>query len=234
MAGGIIFDTETTGFDPDDGDRVIEIAALKLNEDDMPLEGATFHVVIDPERDVPAESTRIHGFRTEDVRGKPLFADIAQSFVDFVGDAKLIAHNASFDFKFINAELTRCGMRPYDYASRAVDTLAIAKSRYTGPVNLDALCRRFGIDLSARTTHNALLDCQLLAQVYVELQGGRQRGLGLGGEGAGIASPLARSLRPEPGRYAGRQARTWAVPEADKARHEAFLESVTDPLWRRA
>src|ERR1700760_4366563 len=175
----ILFDTETTGLEPLNGDRVLEVAALELIND-LPT-GRHFHRVIDPKRDIPAGASRIHGFTSADVEGKPLFADIAAELAAFFGDGKLIAHNAPFDFGFLDMEFSRVGM-PLLGRERMIDTLALAKARYPGmPNSLDALCRRFAIDLSARTMHNALLDCRLLAEVYVELTGGRQRGVSLAG-----------------------------------------------------
>src|SRR3954454_8232111 len=168
----VVFDTETTGLDPLAGDRVIEIACVELHRD-LPT-GNTFHALIDPERDVPEDSTRVHGMTRADLAGKPRFAEIVDDLLAFLGDSPLIAHNAPFDFGFLNAELDRLGRAPLDHA-RMIDTLALAKTRYPGlPNSLDALCRRFGIDLSERTSHNALLDCRLLSDVYVELTGGRQ------------------------------------------------------------
>jgi len=223
MKRSVLFDTETTGLDPATGDRVIEIAALELI-DDLPT-GQHFHVLIDPERDIPAEATRVHGFSIEDLAGKPKFADVAKGFLDFVGESELIAHNARFDFNFINHELGWAKM-PGLPLTRMVDTLEIAKARFPGlPNSLDALCRRFSIDLSARTTHNALLDCRLLAEVYLELMGGRQRGLGFAGGGDGQSAAV---------RYApvgARTARRVVATEAERAAHKAFLGKVTDPIW---
>ena len=177
MTRSVLFDLETTGLSPEAGDRVIEIAALEL-VNDVPT-GKNFHVLIDPERDIPNESTRVHGFTYEHLHGKPKFVEIVDSFLAFIEDSPLIAHNAGFDFSFLNMELQRAGYTKLDIG-RMIDTLEIARKKYSGMTNsLDALCRRFNIDLSERTTHNALLDCKLLAQVYVELIGGRQRGLEL-------------------------------------------------------
>ncbi|GAN53224.1 DNA polymerase III subunit epsilon [Tanticharoenia sakaeratensis] len=225
MKRSILFDTETTGLDPATGDRVIEIAALELI-DDLPT-GRNFHVLINPERDIPPEASRVHGFTLADLEGKPLFAAVADGFLEFVGEDVLIAHNAPFDFGFMNAELSACGRPTLDRA-RMVDTLVLAKKRFPGlPNSLDALCRRFSIDLSERTTHNALLDCKLLAEVYLELMGGRQRGLGLATPAAGgnVASYQIQSGRiPRP------------MPEPDEATlaaHAAFLSSIKSPIWQR-
>lgn len=227
MKRSILFDTETTGFDPDLGDRIIEIAALELI-DDLPT-GEFYHVLVDPERDIPAEATKVHGFRIEDLAGKPKFADVADGFLAFVGDAPMIAHNARFDFKFVNAELQKCGRDALDYASRAIDTVEMARRKYPGlPASLDALCRRFGIDLSQRGTHNALLDCKLLAEVYVELMGGRQRGLGLAGPSRSKAgSEASRAL-------VNRVPRVMPPPSAEElAVHEAFVSTIKDAVWNR-
>ena len=171
----VLFDTETTGLDPASGDRILEIAAIELVRD-LPT-ARFFHALIDPERDVPDEATRVHGYTRSHVMGQPRFADIVDAFLDFLGDAPLVAHNAEFDFAFVNAELARLALPPLQ-GGRMIDTLALAKARFPGmPNSLNALCNRFAIDLSERTTHNALLDCRLLAQVYVELTGGRQAGL---------------------------------------------------------
>lgn len=223
MKRSILFDTETTGLDPATGDRVIEIAALEL-VGDMPT-GNKFHVLIDPERDIPEEASRVHGFTLADLEGKPKFAEVAQDFLTFIGDDELIAHNARFDFGFLNAELKRAGHKPLDLA-RMVDTLDMARERFPGmPNSLDALCRRFGVDLSARTTHNALLDCKLLADVYVELMGGRQHGLGLvadEGQAPGVVyqGPVQRKV-------------VRVVPTAaELAAHGAFIDKLSDAVWK--
>lgn len=222
MKRSILFDTETTGLDPATGDRVIEIAALEL-EGDLPT-GRSYRTLIDPERDVPEEASRVHGFTAADLEGKPKFAEVADEFLAFIGDDPLIAHNARFDFGFLNAELKRAGRKPLDMA-RMVDTLDMARERFPGmPNSLDALCRRFGIDLSARTTHNALLDCKLLADVYVELMGGRQHGLGLVADGSHGHTVL----------YEGPVSRriVRVVPtQAELAAHRAFVEELKEPLW---
>ena len=222
MSRAVLFDTETTGLDPATGDRVLEVAALEL-VNDLPT-GAFFHAVIDPERDVPEEAARIHGFRAADLAGKPKFAEIAAKLLEFLGDGPLIAHNAAFDFRFLNAELALTGLSALASA-RMVDTLALAKTRFPGmPNSLDALCRRFGIDLSARTTHNALLDCKLLAEVYIELTGGRQRGLGLASDAS--TAPVAVYVHAGP-----RTARPIEPGEADLAAHAALIARLKDPVW---
>jgi DNA polymerase-3 subunit epsilon len=222
MTRAVLFDTETTGLDPATGDRVIEVAALELIND-LPT-GQSFHALIDPERDIPEEVTRIHGFRSSDVVGKPIFADVAAKLIEFLGEAKLIAHNAPFDFGFLNAEFARLGFPPL-HPERMVDTLVLAKARFPGmPNSLDALCRRFAIDLSQRTTHNALLDCRLLADVYVELTGGRQRGLGLAAEAS--TAPVAVYVHAGP-----RTGRLLVPTGADLAAHAAMVARLKDPVW---
>lgn len=222
MIRTILFDTETTGLDPLNGDRVIEVAALEL-VNDLPT-GKHFHALVDPQRDIPAEATRIHGISNGDLTGKPLFAEIAGGLVEFFADSKLIAHNAPFDFGFLDMEFGRAG-RPALGRERMIDSLALAKTRFPGmPNSLDALCRRFAIDLSARTTHNALLDCKLLAEVYVELTGGRQRGLSLAAQDG--RGPVAVYLHAGP-----RTPRPIEPSEVERAAHDAFLTRIKDPVW---
>lgn len=223
MTRSVLFDTETTGLDPKTGDRVIEVAALELIND-LPT-GAHFHCLIHPERDIPEEAIRVHGITLDHLKGKPLFPAIAAELMAFMGgDEMLVAHNAPFDFGFLNWELKLCGLPPLG-AHRMVDTLAMAKQRFPGmPNSLDALCRRFGIDLSERTSHNALLDCRLLAEVYIELTGGRQRGLSLAVEAGGqtVAHYEAR---------AERMIRPIMVSPADAERHAAFIQKLKNPIW---
>jgi DNA polymerase-3 subunit epsilon len=225
MSRAVLFDTETTGLDPLHGDRVIEVAALELIND-LPT-GNYYHALIDPERDIPEEASRIHGFTASDLIGKPRFAEVAADMLAFFGDGRLIAHNAPFDFGFLDAELARIG-QPRLEAARMVDTLAMAKMRFPGmPNSLDALCRRFSIDLSARTTHNALLDCRLLATVYVELTGGRQRGFALASDAD--SAPVAVYV------HSGPRTPRFIVPSAaELAAHEAILGRLKDPVWRVA
>ncbi len=223
MTRSVLFDTETTGLDPLTGDRVIEVACLELWRD-LPT-GVSFHRFMDPERDIPEEATRVHGMTRADLRGKPRFAAVADELLAFLGDDPLIAHNAPFDFGFLDAELARLRLPALDRA-RMVDTLALAKTRFPGaPNSLDALCRRFGIDLTERTSHNALLDCRLLAQVYVELTGGRQRGLLLAEDGAEGLPGIT---------YAAAGPRTPRLVQPDHAaldRHAAFLTRLKNPVW---
>ncbi|MHA1529781.1 MAG: DNA polymerase III subunit epsilon, partial [Alphaproteobacteria bacterium] len=171
----IVLDTETTGLDAAAGDRVVEIGAIEL-ENLLPT-GRTYHQYINPERPVPRDAENIHGLGDQFLRDKPVFARIAPAFLDFIGEATLVIHNAAFDMAMLNAEFARIG-KPALALSRAVDTLAITRKRFPGAqASLDALCRRFGIDNSGREKHGALLDCELLAEVYLELMGGRQQGL---------------------------------------------------------
>lgn len=168
----IVLDTETTGFDPSQGDRIVEIGAVELFNH-MPT-GKVFHEYINPERPMPREAFEVHGLGDDFLRDKPVFKKIGQEFLDFVGDAKMIIHNAAFDMKFLNAELSNIGLPKLPW-EQAIDTLAIAKRKFPGsPASLDALCRRFNIDNSSRTLHGALLDSEILAEVYLELIGGRQ------------------------------------------------------------
>ena len=221
MTRSVLFDTETTGFEPLTGDRVIEIAAIELIND-LPT-GEQFHALLDPERDIPTETTRVHGITNAHVEGKPKFAAVVDDMLKFFGDFPLVAHNAPFDFAFIDFELTRINRPKLDRA-RMVDTLVMAKARFPGmPNSLDALCRRFDIDLSARTTHNALLDCKLLADVYVELTGGRQRGLTLETEQALSFAQYERSGTRTP--------RLIAVDEETQQAHTAFVAKLKDPVW---
>ena len=223
MSRAVLFDTETTGLEPELGHRVIEVAALELLND-LPT-GRHFHALIHPERDIPEDATRIHGFILADFAGRPRFDEIVEDLLEFFGDDQLIAHNAPFDFAFLDAEFGRIG-RPALSATRMIDTLALAKARFPGmPNSLDALCRRFAIDLSARTTHNALLDCRLLADVYVELTGGRQRRLPLATEKATVEVVVYTR--------AGDRTRRQMVPSAaELAAHAAFVGRLKSPVWQ--
>jgi DNA polymerase III subunit epsilon len=222
MTRQLVLDTETTGLDPLTGDRVIEIAAIEIFNL-MPT-GRAYHTLLDPERDVPEESTRIHGFTAEMLRGKPKFAEAVEEFLAFLGDAPIIAHNAPFDFGFLDAELRRAGRQPLDRA-RMVDSLALAKRRFPGmPNSLDSLCRRLGVDNSMRTSHNALLDVKLLAQVYLELMGGKQPGLTLAQQ---VVAPVV-SLR---GLAKERTPRPIMPNPAELEAHAAFLTKLKEPLW---
>ncbi|HVW73445.1 MAG TPA: DNA polymerase III subunit epsilon, partial [Rhizomicrobium sp.] len=219
---------ETTGLDPGDGHRVVEIGLVEL-VDHFPT-GNTLQFYLNPERDVPIESQRVHGLSAEFLADKPLFAHVVEDFLEFLGDAPLVIHNASFDIKFINAELKRTGHKPIPLA-RAVDTIEIAKRKFPGArYSLDELCKRFAVDLSARTKHGALLDAQLTAEIYLELIGGRQRGLMLApveiaAAQSGESGPRPARQRPE--RLASR------ITEAELAAHAAFVakELGDKPLW---
>lgn len=230
MTRAVLFDTETTGLDPLTGHRVIEVAALELVRD-LPT-GAHFHALIHPGRDIPDDAVQIHGITLDRLAGKPPFSEVADALLDFLGDGQLIAHNAPFDFAFLDAELAMLG-RPALARGRMVDTLVLAKSRYPGlPNSLDALCRRFGIDLSERTSHNALLDCRLLAQVYVELTGGRQRALwARGAEVAVAARAGAAALAGGAAVTVARTPRPIVPSAAELAAHAAFVARLSDPVW---
>mgnify|MGYP001547343078 CR=1 FL=1 len=229
----IVLDTETTGFDPDTGDRIVEIGALEL-VNHLPT-GNTFHEYINPERPMPQEAFEVHGLGDDFLRDKPKFSQIAERFVAFIGtDTKLVIHNAQFDMKFLNWELKTAGYPVMPYA-RAVDTLEIARMQFPGAQNsLDALCRRFRVDNSNRTLHGALLDSELLAEVYLALRGGRQPGLVLegtpgqgGGTGAGAGQGAApRGPRPQP--LAPR------LTEAEAQAHRDFVGKLGEKaLWLR-
>ena len=229
----IVFDTETTGLEPENGDRLVEIGAVELFNH-LPT-GRTFHKYINPQRPVPAEVVAIHGLDDAFLRDKPVFAAIADEFVAFLGtDARLIAHNAGFDFRFINAELTRTG-HPLLTRDRITDSLQLARDRFPGANNtLDGLCRRFGIDNSNRTLHGALLDSELLAEVYLELIGGRQPGLELAPQ---VARPVA-AVRQATATVATPQARPRPLPprlsEAEAEAHRAFVEKMgATAIWAR-
>ena len=219
----IVFDTETTGF-TFGNDRMVEIGCIELvNRVET---GNTFHAYFHPERSVPPGAFAIHGLSDAFLKDKPLFGALADELLAFLGDSPLIAHNASFDFGFLNGELGRCG-RDTVCTTRMVDTLAIAKQRHPGAKHsLDALCSRFGIDRSHRVLHGALLDAQLLSQVYVELRGGRQIGLSLAVEQAIIAAPARAAATT-----VARPPRVFAPSSAELAAHAAFLEKVKNPIW---
>lgn len=242
MTREIVLDTETTGFEPSEGHRIVEIGCVEL--DGLLPTGKTFHVYINPQRDMPTGAYEVHGLSAEFLSGFPVFEAHVEAFLDFIGDAPLVIHNASFDMKFINAELATVG-RPILPQSRAIDTLAMARKAFPGsPASLDALCRRFGIDNASRTLHGALLDSELLAEVYLELRGGRQPGFGLdamapatrktgegrregsGREGAGQAGSDPAANGPFP-------TRSFPVSQADTERHRAFLGEISDPIWTK-
>lgn len=220
----IVFDTETTGLSFPSGDRMVEIGCIEMvNRVET---GRSFHAYFHPERPVPPEAAAVHGLTDAFLSDKPLFHARVDDLLEFLGDAPLIAHNAGFDMGFLNGELDRCG-RSAVPAGRVVDTLAMARTRHPGAKHtLDALCARFGVDRSHRVLHGALLDAQLLAQVYVELTGGRQIGLGLVAEKARSAAPPA---APEP--RAAHTPRHFAPSAGELDRHRAFMSTINDPLW---
>ena len=224
----IVLDTETTGFDPETGDRIVEIGAVELMRH-VPT-GRTFHQYINPERSMPQSAFEVHGLGDDFLRDKPVFREIGQAFLDFIGDAKLVIHNAAFDMKFLNAELGWMGLRQLPW-EQAIDTLAIAKKKYPGsPASLDALCRRFGIDNSARTLHGALLDSEILAEVYLELIGGRQPDFALSvtTEKSTVGEVVATGPLRRP------QAIGSLLTDAERAAHAEFVDSMGDgAIWRR-
>ena len=222
----IVLDTETTGFEPADGHRIVEIGCVELF-DHLPT-GKTWRAYLNPERLVPPETTRVHGLTDEFLADKPKFAEVVEEFLEFLGDAALVIHNASFDIKFVNSELHRVGKPPIPHA-RAIDTIEIAKAKIPGArYSLDELCKRFAIDLSARTKHGALLDAELTAQVYLELVGGRQRKLSLDPVQAAAASTLIqRPARQRPEPLPSR------LSAAEAEAHAAFVtkELGKEPVW---
>lgn len=225
----IALDTETTGLDPSQGHRIIEICGIEL-ENHLPTD-QIFHTLINPERDVPEEATRVHGITGEKLTDAPLFADVAEDFLAFIGEAPLVIHNAEFDLKFLNAEFERIEIPPIPL-SRGIDTIEIAKRRFPGArYSLDELCRRFNIDLSVRTLHSAKVDTELLAKVYLELIGGRQADLQL----APWESGGPKAIRAET--HAARQ-RPNALPSrlsaAEREHHARFVTSELkgDIVWR--
>lgn len=225
----LILDTETTGLDPATGDRIVEIGCVEVVN--SVLTGRTFHVYLDPERDVPDEAFRVHGLSREFLRGKPKFADVIDEFLEFAGDARLVIHNAEFDMKFINAELARCGVGPIGM-DRVVDTLAIARRKHPGASNsLDALCARYRIDNSRRTKHGALLDAEILAEVYTELMGGRQKVLEL----AGTIEKIVETVSHIEIAVAPRSHPLGALlQEPEEAAHSALVEKMGEKaLWAR-
>jgi len=224
----LVLDTETTGFDPQQGDRIVEIGAVELINQ-MPT-GRTYHQYINPERAMPDEAFQVHGLGDDFLRDKPVFKQIAQEFLDFVKDDKMVIHNAAFDMKFLNAELGWLNLPQLPW-EQALDTLAIARKKFPGsPASLDALCRRFNIDNSNRTLHGALLDSEILAEVYLELLGGRQPGLVLansGGASSGGTEEVWRaSKRPTP--------LPSRITEEESKAHAAFVEKLgEDALWSK-
>lgn len=224
----IVFDTETTGLSPQSGDRVVEIGCVELINH-LPS-GRTFHCYINPQRDMPEEAFKVHGLSAAFLSDKPVFAEVATSFVEFIGDATMIAHNASFDMMFLNFELAQLGFASID-PERVIDTLVLARRRHPfGSNSLDALCQRYGIDNSRRTKHGALLDSEILAEVYLELLGGRQTDLGLS------AAPVTETKNSlEPANRERAKARPEPLPnrldQETLARHTAFIATMKEPVW---
>ena len=218
----IVLDTETTGLDPAAGHRIVEIGCIELFNH-VPT-GETYHQYVNPERDMPAEAERVHGLSEEFLSGHPVFTDIAADFLEFIGDAPLVIHNAAFDMGFVNAELKIAGWPTVD-KRRAIDTVSMA--------SLDALCRRFGIDLSERSLHGALLDAQLLAAVYLELLGGRQHGMDLAAEMAAAGDGGDQAAAADMQTSGRRAPRAHAASDDELARHAEFLEKIKDPIWLR-
>ena len=222
----VVLDTETTGLDPSAGHRIVEVGAVEL-VNHIPS-GRRFQRYLDPERDMPEGAERVHGLTRDFLAKQKRFADEADAILEFIGDAKLVMHNAPFDLGFLNAELERIERAPIP-AERTVDTLVIARRKYPGaPASLDALCKRFGIDRSMREKHGALLDAELLTDVYLELTGGRQPALGL------QQAARAAAAAPAPGAVPGRtRAPRPPMPptEAEAAAHAAFVATLKDPIW---
>ncbi|MEL7187971.1 MAG: DNA polymerase III subunit epsilon [Pseudomonadota bacterium] len=231
----VVFDTETTGLDPKTGDRMVEIGCVEMI--DRVETGKTFHAYYNPERDMPSAAEEVHGLSASFLSGKPLFSQGADELLEFLGDAPLVAHNASFDFGFLNAELERIGREPISM-ERMVDTVAIARKKHPGAkASLDALCTRYGIDRSHRVKHGALLDAELLAQVYVELKGGRQIGLELAADSDGVANEAAaapnQAQSAKPPTKQRREPRPHTASAEELARHSAFVETIKDAIWVR-
>ena len=222
----IVLDTETTGFEPSEGHRIVEIGAVEL-VNHMPT-GKTFHQYINPERPMPKEAFEVHGLGDDFLRDKPVFKAVGRAFLDFVGDAQLIIHNAAFDMKFLNFELDRMGL-PKLPMTQATDTVAMARTKYPGaPASLDALCRRFGVDNSGREKHGALLDSELLAEVYLELIGGRQPDFALAS-----AAPTSGPRQTASGRVAPRPSPLQPLITAEEeAAHQAFVAKLGEAaVW---
>jgi DNA polymerase-3 subunit epsilon len=215
----VVLDTETTGLSPAEGHRIVEIGCVELSNH-VPT-GRTYHCHVNPEMAMPSTAFEVHGLSDEFLADKPKFAAVADAFLEFIGDSPLVIHNAAFDMAFVNAELARL-KRPPIPEERAIDTVGIARRKFPGaPASLDALCRRFGVDNSQRTVHGALLDAGLLADVYLELLGGRQPGLGL----AAAADAVVEVVRQI------RAARPHAPTPDELAAHAAFIAKLNDPVW---
>ena len=222
----IVFDTETTGLDPNTGDRIVEIGCIELvNRVET---GATFHAYVNPQMAMPSIAEQVHGLSDAFLADKPLFEDVVEDLLDFLGDSPLVAHNAMFDFAFLNAELQGCG-RLRIGMSRMIDTLALSKTRHPGAKHsLDALCSRYGVDRSHRVNHGALLDAALLSQVYVELTGGRQIGLDISVAARSVQDP---ALIFTPFDVAARRPRIHVPSSAERERHASFVAAIDNALW---
>lgn len=227
----IVFDTETTGLSPLSGDRLVEIGCVELfNRVET---GRTFHAYFNPRRTMPSGAEAVHGLSDVFLSDKPYFEDRCEELMAFLGDCPLVAHNAAFDFGFINHELSLCG-RPLVCTSRMIDTLALARQRHPGAKHsLDALCTRFGVDRSIRVKHGALIDAQLLTHVYVELTGGRQIGFSLATAVSPEFTPEADQARSAATALRVRPVRPHAPSPAEIERHAIFLRGITDPIWNR-
>ncbi len=224
----IVLDTETTGLDPYSGHKVVEIGCVELFNHIRT--GNHFHTYLNPERDMPPEAERVHGLSATFLSDKPLFKTIAAAFLEFIGDAPLVIHNAAFDMKFINAELEAAGFAALEM-SRALDTVLMARQKFPGqPASLDALCKRFNIDLSARTKHGALLDAELLSDVYLELRGGRQAALSLKKEEAHSEEETELSFTG----HTDIPKRSFAPSAEELAAHKTMLEKLKNPIWSAA
>ncbi len=224
MTREIVLDTETTGLDPNSGHRIVEIGCVELHNH-IPT-GKTWQRYMNPERPMPVEAFQVHGLSDEFLAQEKTFAEIVGDFLEFIGDAPLVIHNAGFDMRFLNAELTRLGFAVLPM-SRSIDTVQLARSRHPGAqANLDALCRRYNIDNSKRTKHGALLDAEVLAEVYLELIGCRQADFGLAGD-----TPEARQSPAESAARPGRPARPHAPDDWEQAAHAAFIARLDKPIW---
>jgi len=222
----IVFDTETTGLDPNSGDRLVEMGCIEMVN--RVATGRSYHAYYNPERDMPMEAEQVHGLSAAFLADKPLFRDTVHELLEFIGDSPLVAHNAQFDFGFLNWELKACGLAEVGL-DRMVDTLAIARRRHPGAKHsLDALCTRYGVDRSHRVKHGALLDAELLAQVYVELTGGRQIGLELAVESEESVTEI-RTFVPRKGDF--RAPRSHAASAEELEKHKNFLEAMESPIW---
>jgi DNA polymerase III subunit epsilon len=225
----IVLDTETTGLNPKTGDRLIEIGCVELYNF-LPT-GKSYQTYVNPQRDVPPEASRISGITTEFLYDKPLFMQVVDGFLDFIGEATLVIHNASFDMGFINAELDRL-CRPTLPLNRAIDTVQLARQKFPGaPASLDALCRRFGIDLSVRVKHGALVDASLLASVYLELRGGRQISFSFEEKTKIASSSVEGTELRKPQKRFPRVSRGYTLSPEEKRLHQEFMATFKNPLW---